>query len=197
MNIFKRASALLVSFAIALPLFAAPAFSASDYTIEDAYYECKNENREFVESITSQGITDEQFIYFIKTIFDYMASLGDAVTRENYRDYIPDAIEYAFGKKTNIPIRDTLTSTYPQAVTDATNGIVPDEFRPLYETLKRIILEHDLLNLAPRIDSANAEKDGNSSEYARSSECRKRRKRRENLREVQKYHRRKDFRGGI
>lgn len=141
-------------------LFSVAAFSDSDYTIEDAYYECKAENPEFVESITSQGVTDEQFIYFIQTIFDYMQSLGDTVTRENYRDYIPDAIEFAFKKRKNIRIRDTLTSTYPDAVVDATHGIVADEFRPLYETLRRIIFEHNLLNLAPRVDSASTVRDG-------------------------------------
>ena len=152
-DVLKRMIALSLTFIFALSL---SVFAGNEYTVEDAYEECKELHPDFVANIKANGATDDQIIIFIDDIKSALASYGSAVTRESFSHCLSDAIDAAISLRHNLKVRDAIMSAYPGSITNVKNGTVPDEFRPIYETVRRIVFDHDMIGIAPKITSVSA-----------------------------------------
>ncbi len=129
--------AFLMVFSSALPLF------AKDYDEEYIYFECYTLYPDFVNNVKAFGATDNQILVFLKSVEKRLGTHEDELTEENFDSYMFDAIEYAFNLKKNIPVRDALAKAYPNALPDAMKAIVPEEYMPIYNTVKRVLFDID------------------------------------------------------
>ncbi len=137
----KMISAALLIFVILWPA----AVMAEEFTIEDAYAECCEFYPEFVESIKESGVSDEQIIAFLKDIQTLLLAQSDEITEDNFDGYFYDATNTAINNRHHIAVRNALAKAYPSAVTEFENGVIPEEFQPLYVTIKNLIFVHGLI----------------------------------------------------
>lgn len=134
---FKKLTAMLLAFIILLS--ALPIFAALDYDEEGAYWECYMLYPDFVDKIKANGVTDSQIIKFLGYVEKHLLTKDEDLNEENFDDYMFDAVKYAFDLRPNISIRNAIIRAYPQAVTEGRKGIVPKDFIPIYETVKRFL----------------------------------------------------------
>lgn len=144
-SIFKKTVALLLSIVM---VFASSAICLADdgFTVEDAYTECYDAYPEFFENIKAQDsrISDVQLIRFAENIYDYLLQIED-LDENTFDDYVVDAVTQAFSLTANMRVRNAITAAYPGAVVDAMDGIVADEFKPMYNLVKSLIFKHGML----------------------------------------------------
>lgn len=113
--------------------------AAKDYDEESIYNECYTLYPDFVNRVKSFKVTDKQIIVFLGSVEQHLSTRQEELSEENFDEYMFDAIKAAFNLRKNIPVRDALAKAYPDAVSDAMNGTVPDEYMPIYITVKRIL----------------------------------------------------------
>lgn len=146
-NALKKTIALLICVIFTLPL-SVSVIAEEEYTVRDAYFECAAMYPEFVENIKAQkqNVTDDQLIALLETIRANLLSRQEVIVidESNFYDELADAVTSAFSMRRHINARDAITAAYPDAVYDASQGVVNEEFRPIYETVRRIIFDHDL-----------------------------------------------------
>lgn len=146
-NALKKTVALLICVIFALPL-SVSVIAEEEYTVRDAYFECAAMYPEFVENIKAQkqNVTDDQLIALLETIRANLLSRQEVIVidESNFYDELADAVTSAFSMRRHINARDAITAAYPDAVYDASQGVINEEFRPIYETVRRIIFDHDL-----------------------------------------------------
>lgn len=127
-------------FIIVLMSFSAFPARALNYDINAAYEECYTLYPYFIERIKAEGISDKQIISFMQSVRDYLLNLTEPLNEENFDIHMQDAIDYAFKLVKHIKLRDALLAAYPEAFDAALQGNIPDEFMPVYNTVKRFIL---------------------------------------------------------
>ncbi len=116
-----------------------PVLAATDYDEEGAYNECYTLYPEFINKIKDLGITDKQLMTFVKSVEAEVLAQDVILTEENFDDLMFVAFKEAFGKRTNIKVRDALAKAYPASTTKAMDGIITEEFMPIYITVKRFL----------------------------------------------------------
>ncbi|MGM9551785.1 MAG: hypothetical protein ACI3XA_05965 [Clostridia bacterium] len=126
--------------AICLTMFLSVPVFALNYDTTGAFEECYTLYPEFIDSIIAEGTTEAKIIRFMDDVRDYLLKLPEELTEGNIDKHIYDAINEAFKYRWNIGVRDALMAAYPDAVTKAMDGIISEEFLPIYETVKRYIL---------------------------------------------------------
>lgn len=132
----KRLVAFLVTITIitvSLPVF------AIDYDEVGAYRECYTLYPDFVQRVINCGTTEEKIVYFLGCVEQHILSREEVLSEENFDEYMFDAIQYAFNLRKNISVRNALAKAYPDSVPDSIDGIVTDEFMPIYITVKRYL----------------------------------------------------------
>ena len=125
--------AFTIFFSSSLPI------SATDYDEEYIYHECYTLYPDFVNRVKEEGVSDREILSFLKSVEKYISETGEELTEENFDSYMYDAIEYALNLKKNIYVRDALAAAFPDALPDAIKGKVPEEYMPIYNTVKRIL----------------------------------------------------------
>lgn len=134
----KKAIALFLSLIVICS--SVPALGVN-YDIQGAYDECNTLYPVFVENVLAQGVTEEKVMVFMSDVRDYLINLPEELTEDNFDHHIYDAVNSAFDLRRNIKVRDALMAAYPDAVGSALKGQVSEEFMPVYNTIKRYILD--------------------------------------------------------
>lgn len=124
---------LTIFFSFSLPV------PATDYDEEYIYYECSTLYPDFVNRVKDEGVSDKAILSFLKSVEKHISETGEILTEENFDRCMYDAIEYALNLKKHIGVRDALSAAYPDALPDAIKGKVPEEYMPIYNTVKRIL----------------------------------------------------------
>ena len=116
-----------------------PAISAIDYDEEGAYNECYTLYPDFINKIKDLGITDNQLMTFVKSVEDKVLEQNVELTEENFDSLMFTAFKEAFKMRKNIKVRDALAKAYPESTTEAIDGVITEEFMPIYITVKRFL----------------------------------------------------------
>ncbi|MCD8049533.1 MAG: hypothetical protein LUG52_08035 [Clostridia bacterium] len=141
----KMIAAAFLLFMLIIPQIAL----ADDFTIEDAYAECCEFYPEFIANIKASGVSDEQILSFLTYIQDLLIAESDEITEENFDKYFYNATNTAIGNRRYIAVRNALAKAYPSAVTQfEEEGVIPEEFQPLYVTIKNLVFVHGLIGTA-------------------------------------------------
>ncbi len=117
-----------------------PVLAATDYDEEGAYQECYTLYPDFINKIKDLGITDKQLMTFVKSVEDKVLLQDVELTEENFDDLMYVAFKEAFKMRKNIKVRDALAKAYPESATAAMDGVITEEFMPIYTTVKRFLL---------------------------------------------------------
>ncbi len=151
----KTAVSLFVC--LAMTLSAAGLCFAAEYTVEDAYAECCEMYPEFINAVKSTDIpvTDDQIIALLRDVQNYLNSGRFEVTKENFDDCFKEAVMDAFTYRRHIAVRDAIIKAFPDAAVEAQEGKLPEQFRPLYETMKSIVFSHDMVDMPEEDKSEN------------------------------------------
>lgn len=112
---------------------------AKDYDEEAIYKECYALYPDFVNNVKAKGADDKKILAFLGSIERHLATREDELNEENFDSYMFEAIKYAFNLRKNIDVRDALSAAYPEAVSKALKGIIPEEYMPIYKTVRRIL----------------------------------------------------------
>lgn len=122
-----------------ISLSAFPALAATDYDEEGAYNECYTLYPDFINKIKDLGITDKQLLTFVKSVEDAVLSQGVELTEDNFDDLMYFSFKEAFKQRKNTPVRNALAKAYPDSTIAAMDGIITEEFMPIYITVKRFL----------------------------------------------------------
>lgn len=139
----KKIFALLLSIAVVFS-----SMSALCYSVEDAYEEFNSQHSAFVKSLTDYGIKESDIISFLYDVYDYVLEMHSytPVTEENFEENALKAITRVSAREQYYPIQDALLILYPDSIRAAvSDGTVTKEFKPLVETVKKIIFENNML----------------------------------------------------
>ncbi len=137
----KKFTAFISAFLI---LFSSlPVFAQKDYDEVGAYNQCCLLYPEFVQKVRDNGATDERITAFLasveKKLLTFEEELGEKLDEENFDQYMFDSIKYAFSLRKHILVRNALSAAYPDSIVDAMDGVVTEEFMPIYDTVKRFL----------------------------------------------------------
>lgn len=127
-------------FIIVLMSFSALPARALNYDVNAAYEECCTLYPYFIERIKAEGIADNQIISFMQSVRDYLLNLAEPLNEENFDVHMTDAVNKAFDLVKHIKLRDALLAAFPESADQIMQGSIPDEFMPVYNTVKRFIL---------------------------------------------------------
>ena len=116
-----------------------PVLAATDYDEEGAYRECYTLYPDFINKIKDLGITDKQLMTFVKSVEDKVLAQGVDLTEENFDDLMYVSFKEAFKLRKNLKVRDAIAKAYPKSATAAMDGIITEEFMPVYITVKRFL----------------------------------------------------------
>ncbi|MBQ8003381.1 MAG: hypothetical protein IJ297_08065 [Clostridia bacterium] len=130
---------LSVLLALTIIFSAFPVIAETDYDEVGIYWECYTLYPDFVDNVKFYNVNDNQIIRFLGYVEAHLLTREEELSEENFDQYMFDAINYAFGMRPCIPVRDALAKAYPDAVGDAMNAVVPEEYMPIYETVKRYL----------------------------------------------------------
>ncbi len=139
MIIIKRIFSVLLSLTIVFSL--SSSLFAKDYDEEAIYYECYTLYPDFVNKVKENGVNDNAILGFLQSVEKHLSTREEELNEENFDKYMFEAIEYALNLKKNIPVRAALSKAYPEALPDALKGKVPEEYMPIYNTVKRILFD--------------------------------------------------------
>lgn len=134
---FKKTTAILL--ALTIILSALPIFAATDYDEEGAYWECYTLYPDFVNKVKDKGITDSQIIRFLASVEKHLLTQDEELSEENFDDFMFAAVKYAFELRIHKAVRNAFVSAYPSLATEASKGVIPEEFMPVYNTVKRFL----------------------------------------------------------
>ncbi len=137
-TIFKKLTALIVAMMMVLS-FAPTAFAGIEYSMEDAFNQCAEIYPYFVETVTSQGVSNAQIITFLESVQTYLLGLDVEITEENFEGYLIEGVNNAMTYRKNIAVRDALLMAFPEAAVDGMDGIIHEDFVPIVETVKLIL----------------------------------------------------------
>ncbi|MBQ8541118.1 MAG: hypothetical protein IJ435_06555 [Clostridia bacterium] len=131
----------IISFILSLTIIysAFPVTAQTDYDEEGAYNECYTLYPDFINKIKDLGITDNQLMTFVKSVESEVLEQNVELTEENFDDLMFVAFKEAFRARKNLKVRDALAKAYPESVTAAMDGIITEEFMPIYITVKRFL----------------------------------------------------------
>lgn len=135
--IIKRFVSLILFFSIFIscPI----ALYATDYDEEGAYWECYTLYPDFIDKIKECNVTDKQLLTFVKSVENEILKSSEQLTEENFDSIMFSAFQRAFKLRKNLIVRDALAKVYPASVSAAMDGVITDEFMPIYTTVKRFI----------------------------------------------------------
>lgn len=133
----KKVLSVLLTFIFILSFV--PAISATDYDEEGAYNECYTLYPDFINKIKDLGITDKQLMTFVKSVEEAVLEQNVELTEENFDGLMFTAFKEAFKLRKNIKVRDALAKAYPESTTEAIDGVITEEFMPIYITVKRFL----------------------------------------------------------
>ena len=139
----------IISLAVAAVMLISMAFSAIAYDASDAYSDFKKEYPDFVNSLLNGGIDEQLLIEFLQSVQNYMIELNanEKITESNFEKNALNAVNIVSSREKYTVIQDTLIILYPDAVKQiVTQSTVPDEFKPLMNTIKSIFFNHNMLN---------------------------------------------------
>lgn len=138
------------------------------YGIEDAYWECAALYPEFIANIKAKDkrgtVDDAALIAFIGDVYDYVKSREATLDRSEFEDVVIDAINYSFGLRSNIAVRNAISSAYPDAASEALDGVISDELRPIYNTVRRAVFDHEMIIFMPGLRYVEVEMRNGSAE---------------------------------
>lgn len=152
----KNLMAMLLA---AVMLFCAvPSFA---YSVRDAYNEFVGQYPEFVNTVIQNGngkVTEKLIIDFLGAIqrnLNNTHRFVAPITEENFDDALIDAVLTVSSADKYSPLQTALIKSYPDAIMDAaTQKKVTGELLPIYEVVKSMIFEHDMLeNIDSNIDN--------------------------------------------
>lgn len=139
----------LFSLIIAAAMLACIAFSAAAYDAKDAYNDFKKQYPDFVGSLLNGGIDEQLLIEFLRSVQSYMIELdaNEKITESNFENKALSAVNIVSSREKYVVIQDTLIILYPDAVKQVVvNSTVPEEFKPLMNTIKSIFFNHNMLD---------------------------------------------------
>ncbi len=130
-------------------------YDYEDYGIEEAYWECAALHSEFINNIkendTRGTVDDAALISFVGNVYDYIKSREATLDRSEFTEVAVDAVNYAFGLRRNIAVRNAISSAYPDAVAEAQDGVISDELRPIYNTVRSAVFDHEMIKFTAGI----------------------------------------------
>lgn len=122
------------------------------YTVENAYDEVMAKHPDFIEKLSTQNITREMLIEFITDAQKFMNELNEQtkITEENFEKNALSAVITVSSEPEHLKIQDALIILFPSAVKQVfKTGTIPEEFKPLTDTIKRIVFDNKMLGEAP------------------------------------------------
>lgn len=123
-------------------------FSASAYTVEDAYEEVLAEHPEFFEKLSSENITKTELISFFYDVQRYLneADKKTKITEDNFENNAILAVMVVSSRDEHLKLQDALIILFPEAIKEVIRGDkIPPEFQPLIDTVKRIIFRNGMI----------------------------------------------------
>lgn len=134
---FKK---LFSFFLIGLIVFSSVPAYALNFDTDAAYQECLDLYPFFLDKIKAEGTSDAKIRKFMDSVKDYLLTVEEPITEENLDLHMLDAVNYAFYLVKNISVRNALTHAFPDAVNATLAGHIPQDFMPIYNTVRRFIL---------------------------------------------------------
>lgn len=154
---------LIILFSIVMMLSSSVAYG---YSVDDAYYDFKNQHGDFVTSLTDFGVSEDTIISFLYDIYDYVLEIHSAtgITPDNFESNALTAITRVSAREQYHSIQDALLVLYPDSIKMAvSSGNVSDEFKPIVETVKKIIFENGMLDFMYQDNTGDVESSSSPS----------------------------------
>lgn len=139
---------LALALALSMLLCAVPSYA---YSVREAYTDFVAEYPGFVDALFNQGeaVSESMVISFLSAVQRnlYNRNKFEApVTEENFDDALVDAVTALALLDEYAPLQKALYKAYPDAATEAyIHHRISDEFMPLYNTVKSMIFDHNML----------------------------------------------------
>lgn len=155
----KKIIALVLS--AAMVLCAIPSYA---YSVKDAYSDFVAQYPEFVNTVLENGneqVTEKLIIEFLGAIqrnLNNKHRFEGAITEDNFDDALVDAVLTVSSADKYSPLQSALMRSYPDAVYEAaTTGKVSGELQPIYDVVKSMIFDHNMLEeIDTNMDSTTA-----------------------------------------
>lgn len=136
------------------------ALPAQAYTVRDGYLDFVAQYPEFVEKVLSKGqgrVSESMVIDFLaaiqRNLYDQNRYVAP-VTEENFDDALINAVMSLSMLEAYAPLQAALLRAYPDAVSDALlHGRISPELMPLYEAVKAMVFDHNMLNEIDKSDN--------------------------------------------
>lgn len=122
------------------------------YTVREAYMYFAETEADFILSVLDNGyeagVTESQLLSLFHAIQRsfYLTNRFENITSENFQEYFFEIISNVSNSPDFSNIQNTLYDTYPDAAKAALDGVVHKDFMPLFNSVKEMILEHDMMS---------------------------------------------------
>ena len=141
----KKILALVLAFTM-LVCFAP---STLAYSVRDAYNDFAAQYPEFIDIIVAEGVSESTIIDFLRALQRnlYITNRFTPVTESNFEEVLIEAVMDVSNAAQFSDLQGALWGAYGDAVLDAVaTHKVPDELMPLYETVKSMVFDYDMLS---------------------------------------------------
>lgn len=145
----KKLLSLII--ALAMLLCALPSYA---YSVRDAYNDFNAQYPEFVENVLAHGdetVTESLIIDFLGALqrnLNNKHRFNGPVTEENFSDNLADAVLTVSSGEKYTSLQLALYDAYPDAAYEAAvTGKISGELMPIYEAVKSMIFDHNMLEV--------------------------------------------------
>ncbi len=151
---------LALALVCVMALCAVPTYA---YSVREAYSDIVSRYPGFVENLlnTGDGVSEGLIIEFLGALQRslYNKNKYEApITEENFDNALVDSVMTVITGTKYIPLQNAILNAYPEAVVEvATKHTIPEEFEPIYESVKTMVFEYNMLEEIDTSDSNTVE----------------------------------------
>ncbi len=140
----KKILALVL--ALTLALCAIP--SAYAYSVREAYMDFAAQYPGFINDVVDQGVSESVILEFLRDVQNYLYQVNriEKINDGNFDDILIEAIKTVSNSSKFADLQNALYNAYPDAAYEAViHGRIHEDFIPIYNSIKSMIFEHDML----------------------------------------------------
>ena len=139
----KKILALVL--ALAMLICAMPAFA---YSVRDAYSDFQAEYPGFIDKLVNNGVSEKTILNFLAEIQEdlYWKNRIRPITESNFKDELISSVRTIIFDSQFSGLSSALLDAYPSAVSAALKGEIHSDFMPLYNSVKSMVFDHNMLS---------------------------------------------------
>lgn len=137
---------LALTVALAMLICAMP--TAFAYNVRDAYEDFAAQYPGFIDNIVSQGVSESTILSFLRALQNYLyrSNRIEEITESNFDEALIDGVKNVSNASEFAELQNAMYRAYHDAAYEAyIYGRIHEDFMPLYEAVKSMVFEHDML----------------------------------------------------